>query len=91
VALVYAGIPTPKHRPETVAGAFGLSRAEAEVALDVAAGHGIKEVARARRVCVTTVRTQLQSVFLKTGTSKQIQLAGLLHQLPLLEADLHAG
>lgn len=58
--------------------AFGLSKAEARLALHLAAGASLASMAKAFDVKLTTIRSQLQQVFSKTGTSRQPELVALL-------------
>ena len=58
--------------------AFGLSKAEARLALYLAAGASLPSMAEAFDVKLTTIRSQLQQVFSKTGTSRQAELVALL-------------
>ena len=58
--------------------AFGLSKAEARLALYLAAGTSLPSMAEAFDVKLTTIRSQLQQVFSKTGTSRQAELVALL-------------
>lgn len=57
---------------------FGLSRKEAELACTLIEGCSLQEAAERRAVGITTVRSQLSSLFRKTGTSRQGQLIALL-------------
>lgn len=57
---------------------YGLTRAEAEVALRVLDGKGLMPIAEELGVSLTTVRTHLQHVFDKTGTHRQAELVRLL-------------
>lgn len=57
---------------------YSLTDTEAEVALRVARGEGLKPVADAFAVSITTIRTHLQHVFDKTGTHRQAELVRLL-------------
>jgi DNA-binding CsgD family transcriptional regulator len=50
---------------ELLIGLFGLTRREAEVALAVVAGHGLRAAAQSVGVALTTARTHLQHVFEK--------------------------
>lgn len=59
-------------------GLFDLSAAEAGVAIDLAAGHSVKDVARVKSISVATVRSHLAQIFRKTGTGQQAQLISLL-------------
>ncbi|OBK09284.1 helix-turn-helix transcriptional regulator [Mycobacterium sp. 1245852.3] len=57
---------------------YRLTDAEADVALRIAHGAGLKEISQELSVSVTTVRTHLQHVFDKTDTHRQAQLVRLL-------------
>ena len=74
---------------------FGLSAAEARVAMLVAGGKDRPEVAQALGVSVETVKKHLQQCFAKTGTHGQWEMARLILQLPLTHpiqrADRHSG
>lgn len=60
--------------------AFDLTYREAQTAIAIANGHGLKAAARAMGVALTTARSQLQQAFAKTGTSHQAELAALVHK-----------
>ena len=80
------------HRPEAqleldpfvVAAAFDLTPAEARVAVAAAKGLSIEDIAAQHAVSNHTVRSQLRSIFQKTGTARQAQLVSKLAGLPLL-------
>ena len=57
---------------------FGLTKAEARLALFLADGASLPSIAQAFDVKLTTIRSQLQQVFAKTGTSRQAELVALL-------------
>ena len=57
---------------------LGLTNAEARTAAAVARGMSPAEMARSFNLSVHTVRSQLKSVFRKTGTSSQSQLGQLV-------------
>jgi len=57
---------------------FSLTKAEARLALYLADGASLPSMARAFDVKLTTIRSQLQQVFAKTGTSRQAELVALL-------------
>ena len=57
---------------------FGLTKAEARLALRLAEGSSLASAALAFNVKLTTIRSQLQQVFAKTGTSRQTELVALL-------------
>lgn len=57
---------------------FGLTRAEAEVALRVLRGDGLRPISDELTLSLATVKTHLQRVFMKTGTHRQAELVRLL-------------
>jgi DNA-binding CsgD family transcriptional regulator len=58
--------------------AYGLTRAEAKVALAAAAGNTIAETARLLTLSPNTIKTHLRKVFAKTSTRRQTELAKLM-------------
>jgi DNA-binding CsgD family transcriptional regulator len=60
---------------------FALTGAEAAVARLLADGHDLRAIAERRGSSVQTVRSQLKTIFEKTGTHRQAELAILLRQL----------
>jgi DNA-binding CsgD family transcriptional regulator len=69
-----AGLPaTARLRAE-----FGLTKAEARLALRLAAGSSLASAAQAFNVKLTTIRSQLQQIFAKTGASRQSELVAML-------------
>lgn len=71
-------------REELLGALFGLSRAEARLATGMLMGRSAAECARAAGVGVATIRSQLHSIFTKTGVRRQAQLVALLSRVPLL-------
>ena len=69
-------VPTPW--PDLLRDLYGLTDAEAAVAVAMARGEGLAAVAAKLNVGRTTVRTHLQHVFEKTGTRRQAQLVRLI-------------
>ena len=67
--------------------AYGLTPAEARVATQVALGKSIKQTAQELQVQPTTVRTQLDNVFRKTGTAKQAEMVAELLSLPDMRVE----
>lgn len=57
---------------------FGLTRAEAALATQLSRGLSIQEAAEVLHVSPHTARTQLKSVFAKTGVSRQAELIRLI-------------
>ena len=56
---------------------YGLTEAEARVMAHLALGRSVEEIALAHEVRVSTVRTQLSSLFAKTGVNRQPDLVRL--------------
>lgn len=53
---------------------FGLTKAEANITVQLANGNSLENIAEARGVSVDTVRAQVRSVFHKTGIHRQGEL-----------------
>ena len=66
--------------PESLRRAFGLTHREAQTAIAVARGQGLRAAAESMGVALTTARSHLQQAFEKTGTSQQAELAALVHR-----------
>lgn len=64
---------------------FDLTEAEARLALGLASGLSLTELAQQQGIRMTTARTHLARIFWKTGTRQQSQVAALLRaaELPL--------
>ena len=77
-----AGRPQPN--PLTLKRIFGLTGAEAKLAIRIGHGDTPSEIARDHGVSVATVRSQLASVFAKTQTRRQTDLALLLMRAAML-------
>jgi DNA-binding CsgD family transcriptional regulator len=60
---------------------FDLTASEVHLAVAIANGKDLETVAMERQISKETVRNQLKSVFLKTGTNRQAQLAVMLSSL----------
>jgi DNA-binding CsgD family transcriptional regulator len=58
---------------------FGLTTAESRLAAEIVKGDGRKAAAQRRGISDSTARTQLSSIFAKTGTHRQAQLVRLLN------------
>jgi DNA-binding CsgD family transcriptional regulator len=57
---------------------FGLTNAEAEVALRVVRGDGVKPISEDLALSTTTIKTHLHHIFDKTDTHRQAELVRLL-------------
>ncbi len=63
---------------------FGLTAAEADLAMRLLRGETLEEAAEAREVKTSTVRSQLKTVMAKTDTRRQPELVALMARLPRL-------
>ncbi len=79
---------SPGLDPMIVAETFNLTPAEARVAVALASGHALEDIASRHGVSIVTVRTQLRAVFAKTGTARQADLVRLLATMPSLSLDV---
>ncbi len=70
---------------------FGLSRAEARLARAISHGDSVEDYARDQGLRLPTVRTQLSSVFNKTGTDRQAALVRLIASIPVVRDAARAG
>lgn len=61
---------------------FGLTLSEARLAHEIAIGKTLPEISASRGTSRETLRNQLKSIFGKTGTARQADLAILLAKLP---------
>ncbi len=61
---------------------YGLTRSEAEVTAYLVQGLSLKEISKIKGASVHTVRTQIKTVFGKTGTSRQGELVSLVMNGP---------
>jgi len=66
------------HPLEALAGAYKLTSAEMRVLMMIVQIGGVPEIARVLGISETTVKTHLQHVFAKTGTSRQADLVKLV-------------
>lgn len=64
--------------------AYGLTIAEARVAIASSSGKTVDETAAALRVSANTIKTHLRRVFAKTATSRQAELARLVASLAVV-------
>ena len=69
---------------EMLHGLFDLTPAEARLALGLASGRNIGEMALQYKVSQETIRSQIKHVFAKTRTRSQAELVGLVTRLPPL-------
>jgi DNA-binding CsgD family transcriptional regulator len=74
----------PEPQPEALQKLFGLTPAEARLGLGIARGWSPEQIAEEAGVAVSTIRKQLASVFTKTHTCRQSELAALLGRVSIL-------
>jgi DNA-binding CsgD family transcriptional regulator len=66
--------------PELLQALFDLTPAEARITSLLIDGNSVTAISKMQSVSLNTVRTQLKSVFLKTGVERQVDLVRLLGQ-----------
>lgn len=69
------------HRRDRLMQMYGLTQTEARLAAHLADGGSVAGYAKLFEVSVGTVRSQLKSVFAKTGVNRQSALAALVPRL----------
>jgi DNA-binding NarL/FixJ family response regulator len=86
-AALYVSDPDdlPLVPPDQLGRLLDLTPAEARIAHSLALGHSLDEAAAASGVTVSTARTYLKQVFVKTGTARQAELVKLVLGLPAVE------
>jgi DNA-binding CsgD family transcriptional regulator/PAS domain-containing protein len=86
-AVIFVSDPSQKVRPPDVIlrVLFGLTPAESRLALLLCDGHTPRQIADLIGVSTNTLKTQLTSIYRKTGTSRQSQLVRLLGSVMPIE------
>ncbi|WP_315834578.1 helix-turn-helix transcriptional regulator [Bradyrhizobium prioriisuperbiae] len=74
--------------PTWLMDAYGLTLAEARVALPAALGRSVAEIATQLNISPNTVKTHLRRIFVKTGVRGQAELAGLVAPLRLMRGEV---
>jgi DNA-binding CsgD family transcriptional regulator len=69
---------TPSPPPSVMVEAFGLTRAEAGIALALARGLTLAECATEARITTGTARRHLENIFRKTGARRQVEVVRLV-------------
>lgn len=77
---VFVSAPTRVRRPSLrrVAAQLQLTPTEARVAVEIANGHSVEEIAHGLRIQRSTVRTHLKSIRQKTGARRQTEIVRLV-------------
>ena len=83
-AIVLIGGPAQRSaaRPDELAAIYGLTSAEAELAVAIGNGVSLKQAAAKRGVKLSTVRSQTLSLLQKTGARRQADLVRMIATLP---------
>jgi DNA-binding CsgD family transcriptional regulator len=74
----------PEPTPRTLQRLFGLTAAETQLAVELARGRNLLDIARSRRLRRTTIRSHLAALFVKTQTRRQVELVALLGRVAVL-------
>src|SRR5262249_45457397 len=79
IAAIFVQDPVrmPSSGGEAFAQLYSLTRSELRVLIAMAPGLSVKETAKALGIAETTVKTHLQHIYCKTGTSKSTELLRL--------------
>ncbi len=72
----------PSFSAQTLMHLYGLSPTQAEIALAIFSGKTARQIAAARGVAISTLRTHLAEIFLRTGVDDQRELVRLLGTIP---------
>lgn len=75
---------TPQPTPEALQKIFGLTPTESKLALDIACGKSLDEIATDYSISIATARKHLASIFAKTHTNRQADLMALLARMSIL-------
>lgn len=78
VILISDPARQPPDRTQILTSVFGLTPAEVRVAIRVCDGMSLPEMAYQLEISVNTAKTQLRSIFNRTGCSRQTELVKLL-------------
>ena len=84
LVIVYDRLDRRSAEAAALQALFGLTPAEARLALALAGGHSVESAARLLDITPLTARTHLKAIFRKTEVSRQQDLAALI--LPLASA-----
>jgi DNA-binding CsgD family transcriptional regulator/PAS domain-containing protein len=84
-AAVFLGSPNERKSiaQQILHSLYTLTPAEARLAVELANGHDLDEISREFAITKHTARTQLKSIFNKTGCRRQAELVKVLLNLPL--------
>ena len=77
IMIARVGAPTDRH-VQLLMRTFGLTPAEADIAIRLAAGQSRADIAAARGVSAETLKVQLRSIYDKTGCRRESQLVRIV-------------
>jgi DNA-binding CsgD family transcriptional regulator len=78
IIFITSLVPNSSPAPELLQALFDLTPAEARLASQLTTGKSVEQIALSSRLSLNTIRTQLKSVFSKTGVQRQAELVSLL-------------
>src|SRR5262249_52109188 len=81
LASQQSGRDARRSSPAEACRGLGLTSTETEIVLRLVKGELVKQIATARGTSISTVRSQLRTIFQKTGTAKQLHLVQRVMQL----------
>lgn len=81
LVIARTGPRTPSQERSVLTAGFGLTPAEADVAIMLLAGRTAEEAAVARGASFNTVRSQIKSAYAKLGVSRFAEMAALLREI----------
>jgi DNA-binding CsgD family transcriptional regulator len=84
IVVAHAEAPAPMEARELRA-LFGLTAAEARLAVSLAEGKILQDIAESAHVSINTAKTQLRNAFEKTGTHRQAELVKLVLSHPRVD------
>ena len=73
--------PDGRSRVSVLQEQLSITRSEARVAVNLADGRLIADIARELGMAEATVRTHLRNIFRKTGATRQVELVTLVHRV----------
>ncbi len=76
---------------DSLSAVYGLTPSEAQVSISLTNGHNIDQIAKSSNHSAHTIRSQLKSVFRKTGVSRQSELVKLLLTGPFAQRRRSTG
>jgi DNA-binding CsgD family transcriptional regulator len=74
----------PEPTPRTLQRLFGFTAAETQLAVELARGRNLLDIANSQRLSRATIRSHLAALFVKTQTRRQVELVALLGRVAVL-------